>query len=298
MSALSAWMFSAVSRSVSPFCVEELAASKAMTSALSLFAAMSKAIRVRVLGSRKRLTIVLPRRAGTFFTLRRRIFLNAADVAWICSISARLSSSMESRCRRVQVIGPRRRAAPLPRTGGCRSGRGRDRPGARPRRPRPSRRRWRCPTKSAATGRRRLPRSTSTASSTVAGRPWSKSSSSAALTVRPVKRTSSTRRTSAPLTSPGRSVGVNSLGIGCLPDVVPVERDVEVADPPDPEAGAQAAGERDAPVRDPEHQQALGARVPGPNGRREPLYGGVNLPGADGLGRGHCGKYCMPVELR
>jgi hypothetical protein len=70
MSALSAWMFSAVSRRVSPLVVLELAASKAITSALRRFAAMSNAMRVRVLGSRKRLTIVLPRRAGTFFTLR------------------------------------------------------------------------------------------------------------------------------------------------------------------------------------------------------------------------------------
>jgi hypothetical protein len=38
--------------------------------------------------------------------------------------------------------------------------------------------------------------------------------------------------------------------------------------------------------------------VAGPNGRREPLDGGVNLPGADGLGWGHCAKYCMPVEPR
>jgi hypothetical protein len=65
MSALSAWMFWAVSRRVSPLVVLELAASREMTSALRRLAAMSNAMRVRVLGSRKRLTIVLPRRAGT-----------------------------------------------------------------------------------------------------------------------------------------------------------------------------------------------------------------------------------------
>jgi hypothetical protein len=38
--------------------------------------------------------------------------------------------------------------------------------------------------------------------------------------------------------------------------------------------------------------------VPGLNGSRKPFYGGVNLPGADGLGRSHCSKYCMRGELR
>src|SRR5438093_52689 len=47
MSALSAWMFSAVSRSVSPLVVLLLAASKEITSALRRFAAMSNARRVR-----------------------------------------------------------------------------------------------------------------------------------------------------------------------------------------------------------------------------------------------------------
>src|SRR6185312_14766029 len=105
MSALSAWMFWAVSRRLSPLVVEELAASKEMTSALRRLAAISKARRVRVLGSRKRLTMVLPRRAGTFFTLRPRIFLKAVAVAWIWSISARLRSSMVSRWRRFQGMG-------------------------------------------------------------------------------------------------------------------------------------------------------------------------------------------------
>ena len=90
--------------------VLELAASNEMTSALRRFAAMSKAMRVRVLGSRKRLTIVLPRRAGTFFTLRESVRLNATAVAWICSISASESSSRVSRWRRCQGIGERRMA--------------------------------------------------------------------------------------------------------------------------------------------------------------------------------------------
>jgi hypothetical protein len=39
------------------------------TSAESLFAASSKVVRVRVLASKNRLTMVLPRSRGTFFTL-------------------------------------------------------------------------------------------------------------------------------------------------------------------------------------------------------------------------------------
>ena len=74
-------MFCAVSRSVSPFVVLLLAASTEITSALRRLAAMSKAMRVRVLGSRNRLTMVLPRRAGTFLTLRDRVRLKAAAVA-------------------------------------------------------------------------------------------------------------------------------------------------------------------------------------------------------------------------
>jgi hypothetical protein len=38
--------------------------------------------------------------------------------------------------------------------------------------------------------------------------------------------------------------------------------------------------------------------VAGLNGGGKPFYGGMNLPGADGLGRSHCAKYCMPRELR
>ena len=70
-------MVCAVSRSDSPLVVEDVLASREMTSAESRLAAMSNAMRVRVLGSRKRLTMVLPRRAGTFFTLRLRIFLKS-----------------------------------------------------------------------------------------------------------------------------------------------------------------------------------------------------------------------------
>ena len=70
----------AVSRNDSPLVVDEDFASSEITSAERRLAAISKAMRVRVLGSRKRLTIVLPRMAGTFLTLRFRIFLNPAAV--------------------------------------------------------------------------------------------------------------------------------------------------------------------------------------------------------------------------
>src|SRR4051812_7305421 len=105
MSALSAWIFCAVSRKVSPLVVLEEAASNEIVSALSSFAAISKEIRVRVLGSRKRLTMVLPRRAGTFLTLRSRMRRNAPAVASTCSISSRLRSSIVRKCLRCQGTG-------------------------------------------------------------------------------------------------------------------------------------------------------------------------------------------------
>src|SRR5262249_32140623 len=71
-------------------------------SALNSLAAISNDIRVRVLGSRKRLTTVLPRSAGTFFTLRSRMARNAPAVASPWVISFRLRSSVVRRCLRFQ----------------------------------------------------------------------------------------------------------------------------------------------------------------------------------------------------
>ncbi len=62
-----------MSLSDSPFSTEEPLALTEMTSAERRFAASSKDELVRVLGSRKRLTMVLPRRAGTFLMSRRPI---------------------------------------------------------------------------------------------------------------------------------------------------------------------------------------------------------------------------------
>ena len=70
MSALSAWMFCAVSRSVSPLTRLDEVPEMEITSALRRDAAISNATRVRVLGSRKRLTMVRPRSEGTFFCVR------------------------------------------------------------------------------------------------------------------------------------------------------------------------------------------------------------------------------------
>lgn len=60
----------AVSLRLSPFETLEPLALKLMTSAESRFAAASNEMRVRVESSKKRLTTVLPRRVGSFFTSR------------------------------------------------------------------------------------------------------------------------------------------------------------------------------------------------------------------------------------
>ena len=66
MSGAIASRFSAVSTSVSPFATLEVAAAMFSVSALSRFSAISNDVRVRVLFSKNRFTIVLPRRVGTF----------------------------------------------------------------------------------------------------------------------------------------------------------------------------------------------------------------------------------------
>src|SRR2546422_1825385 len=64
--------FLAVSTRVSPFCTALPEAATFTVSAESRFSANSKEMRVRVEASKKRLTIVLPRRAGTFLMGRSR----------------------------------------------------------------------------------------------------------------------------------------------------------------------------------------------------------------------------------
>jgi hypothetical protein len=66
MSGIMASIFLAVSARVSPLVVLLVEAEILKVSALILLAAISKERRVRVLGSKKRVTTVLPRRTGTF----------------------------------------------------------------------------------------------------------------------------------------------------------------------------------------------------------------------------------------
>src|SRR6201996_6922219 len=102
MSACSAWRLSAVSFSVSPFCKLDVVAEIFTTSALRRNAASSNEVRVRVLGSTKKLTIVFPRKAGTFLISREPTVLKAAAVSRIISISLSSNSRIPSRSFRCQ----------------------------------------------------------------------------------------------------------------------------------------------------------------------------------------------------
>jgi hypothetical protein len=88
MSACMASMFRAVSRSVSPFTTLLEEGEKLMTSALSRLAANSNDVLVLVLGSKKRLTTVLPRKAGTFLISRPETSLKESAVSRINVISS------------------------------------------------------------------------------------------------------------------------------------------------------------------------------------------------------------------
>jgi len=76
---------------------------KLTTSADSRCAAISNETRVRVEGSKKRLTTVLPRSVGTFLTGRSATSANDSAVFRMSSISATDSSPMPSRSLRVQA---------------------------------------------------------------------------------------------------------------------------------------------------------------------------------------------------
>ena len=69
------------------------------TSADRRLAAISKVVRVRVLGSKNRLKIALPRSSGTFFTSRSVTETNDRAVSRICSRISAGRPSMVSRCR-------------------------------------------------------------------------------------------------------------------------------------------------------------------------------------------------------
>src|SRR5690348_9005713 len=88
----------AVSFSDSPLLIEEPLAEKLMTSAESRLAAASKEIRVRVESSKKRLTTVRPRSAGSFLIGRSASERSSAAVSRTSCASSRLRSAALSRC--------------------------------------------------------------------------------------------------------------------------------------------------------------------------------------------------------
>ena len=65
-----------VERAISPLVTLEVATAMLSVSALSRFSAISNDVRVRVLGSKNRLTTVLPRSVGTFLIGRARDLLH------------------------------------------------------------------------------------------------------------------------------------------------------------------------------------------------------------------------------
>src|SRR5690349_13515426 len=99
---------SAVSTSVSPLMTLELAMATLRVSALRRFSATSNDVRVRVLGSKNRLTTVRPRSVGTFLIGRAAISFIASAVSRMSTISSGERSAMPSRClwrRRVAATG-------------------------------------------------------------------------------------------------------------------------------------------------------------------------------------------------
>src|SRR5215467_1411547 len=104
MSACNASRLRAVSLSVSPLARLELVAEILITSALSRNAASSNEVRVRVLGSTKKFTSVLPCSAGTFLISRVPTCLNASAVSRMKLISSADNSRRPSKSFRVQRV--------------------------------------------------------------------------------------------------------------------------------------------------------------------------------------------------
>src|SRR5581483_6980382 len=104
-SGLIASRFRAVSISVSPLTTLDDVPETLITSAESHFPAISNEVRVRVDGSRKRFTTVLPRRAGTFLISRDAISFMEAAVSRIVWISPGSRLRISSRSFRVRPIG-------------------------------------------------------------------------------------------------------------------------------------------------------------------------------------------------
>ncbi len=89
----------AVSLSDSPLLTLEPLAEKLITSADNLFAAASNEIRVLVESSAKRLTIVLPRKVGSFLTAPSLTLASSLAVSKIEIASALETSAMDKRWR-------------------------------------------------------------------------------------------------------------------------------------------------------------------------------------------------------
>src|SRR3954454_16742843 len=98
MSAFIAVRLATVSSSVSPLVCDEVAILRFTTSADSRLAAISNVVRVRVLGSKNKLKIALPRSSGTFFTSCSVTETNERAVSRICSRTCAERPSMVSRC--------------------------------------------------------------------------------------------------------------------------------------------------------------------------------------------------------
>src|SRR5215475_13628141 len=98
--------FSAVSRRLSPLLTLLVVTEILITSALKRFPAISNEVRVRVLGSKKRLMIVFPRNVGTFLISRSEISLKGGTASRMCRISSAVKSSIprRSRPRRSMVL--------------------------------------------------------------------------------------------------------------------------------------------------------------------------------------------------
>src|SRR4029434_10436494 len=97
MSACIAVRLSIVSSSDSPLAVLERVMSRLNTSADSRRAAISKVVRVRVLFSKNRLKMLLPRSSGTFFTSRSAMLMKLSAVVSTASRIGRGRPSIDSR---------------------------------------------------------------------------------------------------------------------------------------------------------------------------------------------------------
>src|SRR5262245_16285708 len=110
--------FIAVSTSVSPLTTLDEAIATLSVSALRRFSAISNEVRVRVLGSKNRLTTVWPRSVGTFLMARFPTSFIASAVSRISTISSGVRSAMPSRLRWLSAVAATASMTLLPRLDG------------------------------------------------------------------------------------------------------------------------------------------------------------------------------------